>query len=32
MVKPDVQYVTNPGGDAALEDALVLTLRLQFDF
>jgi porin len=27
-VKPDVQYVVNPGGDASLDDALILTLRL----
>jgi porin len=27
-VKPDVQYVVNPGGDGSLDDALILTLRL----
>ena len=27
-VKPDVQYVINPGGDGSLDDALLLTLRL----
>lgn len=28
--KPAVQYVVNPGGDASLDDALVLTLRTTF--
>ncbi|MBK7877026.1 MAG: carbohydrate porin [Planctomycetes bacterium] len=32
VVKPDLQFITNPGGDAALEDAFVLSLRLQVDF
>lgn len=26
-LKPDLQYVANPGGDAALDDAWILTLR-----
>jgi carbohydrate-selective porin OprB len=29
---PDIQYVTNPGGDGAAGDALVLGIRLQVDF
>lgn len=32
VVKPDVQYITNPSGDATVEDAFVLTLRMQVDF
>ena len=31
-LKPDVQWIANPGGDATLDDALVLTLRLHADF
>jgi porin len=27
-VKPDLQYIVNPGGNAAYDDALVFTLRL----
>lgn len=27
-LKPDLQYVVDPGGDAALDDAWILTLRL----
>jgi porin len=29
-LKPDIQYVVHPGGDAALDDALIATLRLTF--
>ncbi|MCA8978557.1 MAG: carbohydrate porin [Planctomycetes bacterium] len=28
--KPDLQYVRNPGGDAALDDAWIATLRVTF--
>ncbi len=28
-VKPDLQYIVNPGGDPSLEDALVATLRVE---
>ncbi|HEX5010300.1 MAG TPA: carbohydrate porin [Planctomycetota bacterium] len=28
-IQPDVQYVLDPGGDAALDDALVVTLRFE---
>jgi porin len=31
-ISPDIQYVTNPGGDGATSDALVLGIRLQVDF
>lgn len=31
-VQPDVQYIFNPGGDGATRDALVLSLRMTFDF
>ncbi len=31
-IKADVQYITDPGGDAANSDALVMTLRFQVDF
>lgn len=31
-LKPDVQTIANPGGDATLDDALVFTLRVQIDF
>ena len=31
-VQPDVQYVVNPGGDAAAKSALVFMLRLQAGF
>lgn len=27
-LKPDIQYVVDPGGDAALDDAWILTLRM----
>lgn len=27
-LKPDLQYVHDPGGDAALDDAWILTLRM----
>ena len=32
VVKPDVQYITDPGGDSSVDAALALTLRLQIDF
>jgi porin len=32
VVKPDVQYITDPGGDESVDPALALTLRLQIDF
>jgi porin len=31
-VKPDVQYIINPGGDPALDNALVGALRFEADF
>lgn len=31
-VKPDLQYILNPGGDASLDNALVLTIRLTVAF
>ena len=31
-VKPDLQYIIHPGGDAALDDALVATLRVTVAF
>lgn len=31
-VKPDVQYVRHPGGDAGVDDALVFTVRAVIDF
>ncbi|MCB9913679.1 MAG: carbohydrate porin [Planctomycetes bacterium] len=31
-VKPDVQYVVNPGGDPALDDALAVGVRLEWSF
>ncbi len=31
-LRPDLQWIANPGGDATLDDALVLTLRLHADF
>lgn len=31
-LKPDLQYIIHPGGDAALKDALVATLRGEFTF
>ncbi|MBL8856943.1 MAG: carbohydrate porin [Planctomycetes bacterium] len=27
-IKPDIQYIRNPGGDSSLDDAWVLTLRM----
>lgn len=32
VVKPDLQFIVNPGGDAALDDALVGTLRIEITF
>lgn len=32
VLKPDIQYIANPGGDSALDDAIVLSLRAQLDF
>ncbi len=29
-IKPDLQYVFNPGGDETLDDAIVATLRFEF--
>jgi porin len=29
-IKPDVQYVVDPGGDASLDDAWIATLRATF--
>jgi porin len=31
-VSPDVQYVTNPGGDGLIDDAVVLGIRMQMAF
>jgi carbohydrate-selective porin OprB len=31
-VKPDLQYITNPGGDASVDDAVALGLRLEWIF
>jgi porin len=31
-LKPDVQYIVNPGGDADLTDAVVGTLRIEVVF
>lgn len=31
-IKPDLQYIIHPGGDAALKDALVATLRCELTF
>lgn len=31
-ISPDVQYVTNPGGDSTIADAVVLGLRMQMTF
>ena len=31
-VAPSVQYIFNPGGDAAVDDALVVGIRTQIDF
>lgn len=31
-IKPAVQYVVNPGGDAAIDDAIVGILRVEFSF
>lgn len=31
-LQPDVQYIVNPGGDQAIKDALVTTLRVTLDF
>ncbi|MGN6505949.1 MAG: carbohydrate porin [Tepidisphaeraceae bacterium] len=31
-IKPDLQYIVHPGGDAALKDALVATLRVTVAF
>jgi porin len=31
-LKPDVEYVIDPGGDSSIDDALVLTLRARIDF
>lgn len=31
-IKPDLQYIIHPGGDAALKDALVATLRGELTF
>jgi len=32
VLKPDVQYIANPGGDPAVDDAFVVSLRVQLDF
>lgn len=32
VIKPDLQTITNPGGDATLDDALVFSVRVQIDF
>lgn len=32
VLKPDLQYIANPGGDSALDDAFVASLRVQLDF
>ncbi|MFH1369674.1 MAG: carbohydrate porin [Planctomycetota bacterium] len=31
-ISPDFQYVTNPGGDSTIDDAVVLGLRMQMTF
>ena len=31
-LQPDVQYVVHPGADPTIRNALVLGLRVQFDF
>ncbi|MDF1838332.1 MAG: carbohydrate porin, partial [Planctomycetota bacterium] len=31
-IKPDLQYVKNPGGDANVDNAFVATLRLEWSF
>ena len=31
-LKPDLQYILHPGGDASLKDAVVLTLRGELTF
>ncbi len=31
-VKPDLQFISNPGGDSSVSDAIVGTLRLEFIF
>ena len=31
-LRPDLQYVENPGGDASIDDATVFSLRLEFSF
>ena len=31
-LKPDLQYIIKPSGDPDLANALVLTLRLEFEF
>ena len=31
-LRPDLQYITSPGGDASVDDALVLSLRCVFSF
>lgn len=32
VLKPDLQYIANPGGDSALDDAFVASFRVQLDF
>lgn len=31
-ISPDVQYITNPGGDSTIDDAVVLGARVQMNF
>ncbi len=32
VLRPDLQYIANPGGDASVDDALVFSLRCELDF
>lgn len=32
VLRPDLQYISNPGGDSSVDDALVLSLRCELDF
>ncbi len=32
IVKPDLQYIVNPGGDRTIGNATILTLRFEFEF